>query len=125
MKNIFILFITFNILYANTAEEVRLKIEKALVCNARITNISEVKIATLEESTQYRNAYYVEGVYKSVSSVGGNKFGFSFGDEFHPSSGSFEGLVDKNLKIKKLYWKVGMGQGMVKSSCLLTRQRRF
>ena len=124
-KFISILYLMVGVLHANPTEEIRLKIERALACNARFTNVSEVQISTLEESTQYQNYYYVEGVYKSVSAVGGNKMGFSFGDEFHPASGVFEALVDDKLRIKKIYWKVGLAKGKVKLRCLQKKQVRF
>jgi len=124
-KIIVLLLLLFNVLNANSAEEVRLKIERALACNARITSVSDVQIATLEKSTQYKGAYYVEGVYRSTSSVRKEVMGFTLGDGFNPSSGAFEALVDKDLKVKKIHWKLGMMQGYVKNSCLLSRQRRF
>jgi len=117
---------TFNFLYAESdQEEVQAKIEHALICNARYSNISDVQLTALEESTQYPGSYYVVGVYKSVSSVGVNKFGLSLGDEFHPSSGSFKCIIDKNLKLKKIEWKVGIMKGYVRNGCLGTRQEAF
>ena len=124
MKIITIFFLIFNVLHADLAEEVRLKIERALACNARITSVSDVQISTIEKSTQYKGSYYVEGVYKSVSSMNKKIMGFGV-DGFNASSGSFEGLVDRNLKVKKIYWKLGMARGQVNGSCLLSKQRRF
>ena len=124
IKIIFVLSVGVGLLHANLAEEVRVKIERALACNARITSVSDVQISTLEKSTQYKGAYYVEGVYKSVSSVNKKIMGFGV-DGFNAGSGSFEALVDKDLKVKKIYWKLGLARGQVNGSCLLTRQRRF
>ena len=123
-KIIVLLLLLVNMLDANSAEEVRLKIERALACNARITSVSDVQISTLEKSTQYKGAYYVEGVYKSVSSVNKKIMGFGV-DGFNAGSGSFEALVDKDLKVKKIYWKLGMARGQVNGTCLLSKQRRF
>lgn len=124
MKIITIILLMFNILHADIAEEVRLKVERALACNASITAVSDVQLSTIEKSTQYPGAYYVEGIYKSVVSINKKIMGFGV-DGFNSGSGSFEGLVGKDLKIKKIYWKLGLARGQVKSSCLLTHQRRF
>ena len=124
--------ILFNFIYISTCyihadaqEEVRVKIERALACNARFTNISEVQISIIEKSTQYKDSYYVEGSYKSVSSVGIGTKMFSFGDEFHPISGAFEAIIGDDLKVKKIHWKVGPTQGYVKKSCISQRQRKI
>lgn len=124
MKTVLLFSFSVGLLQADLAEEVRLKIERALACNARITSVSEVQISTLEESTQYKGAYYVEGVYKSGTSVNTTIMGFGI-DGFNAASGSFEALVDANLKVKKIYWKLGMVRGQVKDSCLLKNQKRF
>jgi hypothetical protein len=116
--------LSIGIVNAGSSEEVRLKIERALACNARVTSVSEVQIATLEKSTQYKGYYYVEGIYKSVASFNKKIMGFGV-DGFNAGSGSFEALVDSNLKVKKIHWKLGMAQGYVKGSCLLNKQRRF
>lgn len=127
-KYIILLFVIFahSIVLADSARaEVEAKIEYALKCNARFTSISEVQITTLEESKQFKGSFYVAGVYKSVASVSGKKLGFSFGDEFHPQSGSFKCIVDQDLKIRQMKWKVGIARGHVKKSCLGVTQEGF
>ncbi len=120
MGKIFVLFILiFGLLYAETArEELSDKITYALTCNAQMSNISDVEISILKPSKKYKNSYLVSGVYKSVFSVSGHKGGFGMGDEFHPLSSSFKGIVDSNLELKKLKWKVSFRHGYVKSKCL-------
>lgn len=122
---VFFLFVAINVLLGSPLEEIQYKAERALACNAKFTNISDVKVTTLENSTQYKGFFYAEGVYRSVLAVGGHKSGVDVGDEFHPSSGTFEALIDENLKITKMFWKVGLFHGVVKAKCLRTTQRRF
>ncbi len=120
MKKVLVLFtLIFGLLYAETArEELVSKIQYALNCNAKFSNVAEVEISVLKPSKKYQGSYYVSGIYKSVLSISGNKGGFSIGDEFHPQSGTFKGIVDKNLELKKVKWKVGMLKGYIKSTCL-------
>lgn len=116
---IFLLLLFFDFLYAETArEELVSKIQYALNCNARFSNVTEVEISILKPSNKYKGNYFVSGIYKSILSISGSKGGFSIGDEFHPQSGTFKGIVDENLELQKVRWKVGILQGYVKSTCL-------
>ena len=103
-------------------EEIRQKIEYALACHARLSDISEVRISSDPvKSSQDDKIYIVTGVYKSVLSFSTRKFGIRIGDEFHPKSGTFVAKVDKDTKIKEVLWKVGIFHGKVRKSCLLNQ----
>ena len=119
MKLIFLIFIFINIVYADTAtDEVADKITYALNCNARFSHVSDVEISILKKSSKYQNSFLVAGNYKNVLSISGQRSGMSVGDEFHPQSGSFKGIVSEDLVLKKLNWKVGIMHGRVKEDCL-------
>lgn len=120
MKKTTILFLIFSlILFGDSAkEELASKIKYALNCNAKFSKVDDVEIAILKPSQKYENSYIFSGTYRNILSISGNKAGFGLGDEFHPQSGTFKGIVDKDLEVVKMKWKVGVARGYVASSCL-------
>ena len=121
MKKILLLIVLLNFSFADSEsakEELVNKLNYALNCNAKISSISEVEISIIEDSKKYPGKYLISGIYKSVLSVSGNKSGISIGDEFHPQSGSFKGIVNSDLVLEEIKWKLGLFHGYIKESCL-------
>jgi hypothetical protein len=124
MRKIFFFFLLFTFLFSSDVlEELTLrKVKYALNCNAKYTSITEVELLDVKEVSSEKHLYKIYGAYKSVLSASFHFKGIGIGDEFHPISGSFVGLIkvkEHDIDLKELFYKISFKKGKVNKKCLL------